>query len=248
MFSSLCLWLTHLYQHPSWLELCYLETWSWSEFPSGNSEWCDISTPFSGFLIMTVASLTVTFRLLLEKLLTEGLVAVGKCHLGMVCLNVKVVLRHKTEQEQSWGVTPLDGWPRDSVLELPGDALPHLGGQNVTMVNAVEIAVWLLATGSLAVSSLLGSFLLYASQSPSSVFAHRLLTTTAEQPGCPGDNFPMNSFHLGIGEAGEYPKGREGHIQRRFQKPPFCMTCWSSLPLARWMVQFHLPFTLFMQL
>lgn len=156
---------------------------------------------------MTVASLTATCRLLLKKPLTEGLVAAGKCHLSKVCLNVKVVLRHETEQGQSWGVTPLDGWPRDSVLELPGDALPYLGGQNVTMVNAVEIAVWLSATGSLAVSSLLRSFLLYASQSPSSVFAHHLLTTTADQPACPGDNFPMNSFHLGIGEAGEYPKG-----------------------------------------
>lgn len=88
------------------------------------------------------------------------------------------------------------------VLELPGDALPPLGGQKLTIVNA-EIAVWLSATtGSLAVSSLVRSFLLYASQTPSSVFAHNLLTTTTDQPACLGDNFITNSFHLGVGEVG----------------------------------------------
>lgn len=135
-----------------------------------------------------------------------------------------------------------NGCPRERVLGLPGDALPPLGGQRLKTVNAVEAAVWFSATtDSPAASSLVKSFLLYASQSPNSIFAHHLLTTITDQAACPGQSFPMNNFHLGVGEIGECPERERRACSKKVSEttllsdllvmPPLGKTNGTILPL-----------------
>jgi len=168
---------------------------------------------------MSVANLTAACRLLLKTVLTEGLVTLGKCHWGMVCLNIKAVLRC------DWTRRKLRGNSSEWVAKGEGPGVARRCIASSWRAESDNGKCYRDCTMALSNNRLWLSLAWLEVSTCQSIPHFCIFSPPSDNYDGPastrGGNFPMNSFHLSVGGVGEYPKRREGHVQRRFQKLPF---------------------------